>query len=463
MLTALVYISLYLYGLGRALAGKPLWGIFLYFMCFYAHAPTQWWGAYLPNLRWSLIASLVTLVAVLIHPPKEGFKFFAYRENRWLTAFFVYLLIQYPFVYSTAWHTDFVFLFLKFLVFIFLFQNCVRTPKDFRAVVIANALGGAFLAYQGFAHHNGGRLEGIGTPGMDDANLMGQHLVLLIFILGYAMLEPFRKVHILIAVCTCLVLMTLFLTESRGALISLALAGVVAAFFMPRGGKKKLMGFGVLGVIACALLMGPQIIERFQGVEKNSMGEVSDKSARSRIVIIESQIEMWKDSPIVGHGHRGTLLLSPQYIPSDYMSNIGLRASHNLVMSLLVDHGVIGLIFYFGAFVSCGLRIFSVNRDMVPNDKQLKTPDEAFLRAMIVGFSLALFSYFLGGLTSNNKKLEGDIWVFAFLPVAVHLLQRQKRQMATLVLRQKKQAQQAEQEREDKRDTTESGTAVITK
>ncbi len=58
-------------------------------------------------------------------------------------------------------------------------------------IIIANALGGAFLAYQGFAHHNGGRLEGIGTPGMDDANLMGQHLVLMIFILGYAMLEPF--------------------------------------------------------------------------------------------------------------------------------------------------------------------------------------------------------------------------------------------------------------------------------
>lgn len=435
MLTAATYLLFYCYGLFRALTGKPLWGIFIYFMCFYAHAPSQWWGNYLPNLRWSLIASIVTMIALFIYPPKEGFKFFKFRENRWLTVFFVYLLLQYPFVYSTSWHTDYVFLFFKFILFIFLFQNCVRTPKDFRGVIIANALGGAFLAYQGFAHHNGGRLEGIGTPGMDDANLMGQHLVLLIFILGYAMLEPFRKIHILIAVCTCLVLMTLFLTESRGALLSLGATGVVAAFFMPKGGRRKLVGFGVLGLIACSLLMGPQIIKRFQGVEENSMGEVSDKSARSRIVIIESQIEMWKDSPIVGHGHRGTLVLSPQYVPADYMSNIGLRASHNLVMSLLVDHGIIGAFLYFGAFISCGLRIFSVNRDFVPNDSRYKTPDEAFLRAMIVGFSLALFSYFLGGLTSNNKKLEGDVWVFAFLPVAVHLLARQKKQVVALTLK----------------------------
>ncbi len=440
MLTALLYLCLYIYGLGRALAGRPVWGVAIYFMCFYAHAPTQWWGQNLPSIRWSLIASIVTMVALFIHPPKSGFKFFAFRENRWLTAFFLYVLAQYPFVISTVWHTDYVFLLFKFILFIFLFHNCVRTVKDFRMIIIANALGGAFLAYQGFAHHNGGRLEGIGTPGMDDANLMGQHLVLMIFILGYAMLEPFRRSHILIAICVCLVLMTLFLTESRGALLSLAAAGVLAVFFIPRGSKKKLAGFGVLGVVASALLMGPQIIERFQGVEKNSMGEVSDKSARSRVVIIESQLEMWKDSPIIGHGHRGTLQLSTQYIPQEYLSNSGLRASHNLVMTLLVDHGVIGAILYFGAFISCGLRIFSTNREFVKNDSQYKTPDEAFLRAMIVGFSLALFSYFLGGLTSNNKKLEGDVWVFAFLPVAVHLLHQQKRRAVSLSLRRKKQS-----------------------
>ena len=104
------------------------------------------------------------------------------------------------------------------------------------------------------------------------------------------------------------------------------------------------------------MLAGPLIIERVNKVVKASDTEQIDKSAYSRFVIIESQWKMFKDYPLLGFGHRGTLLLSPFYVPEDYMTDTdvgGRRASHNITMSFLVDHGIIGAFLYFWLVFYC--------------------------------------------------------------------------------------------------------------
>lgn len=415
--TALFYLVVYTAGLVRALSGKPIWGLYMYFFAFYFHAPSQWWGQALPELRWSLIAAIVTLISLLINPPKEGFRFWTFRENRFLTFLAALVVAQMYFALNVNVHSEYAFLIVKFMLFIFLFQNTVRTLKDVKGIIWINMLCGCYLAYLGMSMHSGGRLEGIGTPGMESANQLGQHFSVLIFIGGYYLLGKINKWHILMAFCLAMCLMALFMTESRGVILAIGATGILALYFMPKGSKKKISVFGILAIFAASSLMGPQIIERFQGMKTDEDGEVEDASARSRVVIIESQIEMWKDSPIVGYGHAGTFLLSKEYIPEDYhASNANGRASHNIVMAMLVDHGALGAGLYFIAIFTCVWRIWKVkNKPKGMTDEQAE--EYRVVSNLTVGAALALVCFMIGGLGSNNKKLEADIWMLALVPV----------------------------------------------
>tara|TARA_Y100000310_G_scaffold271798_2_gene286438 strand:- start:1146 stop:2480 length:1335 start_codon:yes stop_codon:yes gene_type:complete len=425
-LTALFYLFVYTAGLIKALAGKPIWGIYIYFFCFYFHAPSQWWGQALPDIRWALIASFVTLISLFMYPPKEKLRFWGFRENRWLTYLAFFVVLQMAFCLNLDTHMIYVVLLLKFIFFIFLFQNTVRTMDDIKGVLYVNLFCGAYLAYLGISTHQGGRLEGIGTPGMESANQLGQHFALVILMTCYLLLEKFRWTHILIASSIALMMYALFMTESRGVIAALGVTGFVSLFFIPKGRFVKYSAFATLGIVAAALLMGPQIMERFQDMGKDKIGEGIDKSAESRVVILKSQWEMFKDSPFVGYGHRGTLLLSQKYIPEEYMTEsqgMTVRASHNVAAAFFVDHGIIGGLLYFFAIFSCGFRIFDARKSMVYlSEKEQK---EYRLHAgLLAGCILALVSFMAGGMGSNNKKLEGDIWLLALAPV-IHVRMRE--------------------------------------
>ena len=377
----------------------------------------MWWGESLPNLRWALIAAVITLIAMMIYPPKRGFRFFEYRESWMLLGLCLLVIFQLTWVINPGVHVEYVILIVKFVLLIFLIQNLLITPQDVRGFVWANLFGCAYMAYYGISMHTGGRIENFGQNNGWDSNLAAQHFCAMIILGGYLLLEKFRKSHLFVAGALAVILMGLFMTESRSAIIAIVGTGAVAFWFRPQGRTKKFMMFGVLAIIAGSMLMGPQIIERFQGMQKDSTGEIEDKSAASRFVIINAQIEMWKDSPWVGHGHRGTLLLSPYYIPEEYMTSSGgrrVRSSHNVATAFLVDHGLIGFTLYFGAIFSVWLRVFS-RKVNAPIDEQTET-ERLYSSLMLAGI-FALLVFMVCGMGSNNKKLEADVWMLALVPL----------------------------------------------
>jgi O-antigen ligase len=426
MLTLIFYLGAYTFGLVKALAGKPIWGLYAYFLCFYMHAPTQWWGQSLPNVRWALIAALITLISMFIHSSKRPIRFFEFRENWWLVALTAFVIAQTPFAKVPEWHNEYLFLLIKFLLFIFIVQNIVWTRKDVVGIVLINMFGGLYLANLGMNMHSGGRLEGIGTPGMESANQLGQHFAFLLFMGGYLLLDKIKIMHIFVAACLALIMMAMFLTESRGVLIGFAACGILAVFFIPKGSAPRFAVFGVMALVAGISLMGPQIIERFSAMQKDNVGEVADKSAGSRMVIINAQFEMFKASPLFGHGHQGTMALSQQYLPEEYLTTskgVKVRASHNVVMAFLVDHGGIGAFLYFGTVASCLWRIWSVRKRPLYVNQEMQD-EYARLSQILTGLLLGLCLLMIAGLGSNNKKLEGDIWVFALAPIVHFRMKR---------------------------------------
>lgn len=413
-MTILFYLLVYFGGLLVALSGRPLYGLYIYFFSFYFHAPSQWWGASLPEIRWSLIAAIITLGVVIVKPPERGLRFWTFKENRFLTLLAVFVCLQQFWVRYGFIHMEYLILILKFLILIFIIQNVVVSAKELRGVLMVNLIGCAYLSYYGMSMTSGGRMEGLGGNGMD-ANLIGGHFAATLCLGGYMLLERFRYTHIIVAVSLGLIMMGLFMTESRGAIIALGATGLLSIIFVPSNGKGKFFTSVILAGAASVMLMGPQIIERFEGMQTDTLGDVKDKSAESRMVIIEAQAEMWKGHPLLGYGHRGTLIQSPLFLPRDYLTEQGVRASHNLTMAMLVDHGIIGALLYFGAIFISLFKIFGYRYHLAPGEEM--SDDQRLYSNMLLGSVLALFCFILNGQGSNNKKLEADIWMLALIPL----------------------------------------------
>ena len=64
-LTALAFLMLFFGGLLLAFAIHPRFGLYTYLAVFYVHPPSRWWGDMLPDIRWSLVAAVVALLALI--------------------------------------------------------------------------------------------------------------------------------------------------------------------------------------------------------------------------------------------------------------------------------------------------------------------------------------------------------------------------------------------------------------
>ena len=62
-LTAIIFVAGYVSGLLAGLLRNPVYALYTYIAVFYLHPKHRWWGVDLPEMRWSLIAAVVTIVA----------------------------------------------------------------------------------------------------------------------------------------------------------------------------------------------------------------------------------------------------------------------------------------------------------------------------------------------------------------------------------------------------------------
>jgi len=424
-ITAIGFLASYFGCLFKAFSSRPIWGLFAYLIAFYAYPPARWWGQALPSLRWSFIAAICTLLAIYVK--QKNVNVFKYKETKLIFLFFVFLLSQYVWAIHTGIHSIYVVLVFKYLLLIVLIQNCLKSKKDVIQFIVVNGLGALYFGYLAYSH-GGGRIEGIGGPGISSSNSLGQHLAIILIVVSYLLFLNIGKKKLLVIPVILVILNTLFLTQSRGAVLALVCTGLIAMFYIPKAYKKQFIFLFLLGGIAFAILIGPQIIERFKGVQSNETGEISDSSAASRLVIIGSQIEMFKESPFLGQGHRTTLLLSPIYIPERYRTNSSKgsagqsrRSSHNFLMALLVDHGIIGSVIYLLIIYYCLTNLFAVKK-LQKAHSNVKNEDFSEYIVLLTSFCLGLCCYMIAGLFSNNKIFEVCIWLIAVIPVTKNLL-----------------------------------------
>jgi O-antigen ligase len=418
-LTAVVFVVLYFGLLVAALVKRPFFGLCAYLMAFYLHPPARWWGEALPDLRWSLTAAAVTLLAVLI---KGGrFEPFRFPETRLYAAFFAFVALQTLWAADSTYHIDFVGMAFNFLMLMYLIQSAVRDEKELTAFILVTMVGCSYFAYLGSTQSWGGRLDGVGGPSIASANQMAQHVAAMLVCGAFLLLLKGRRwwEYLVVLLLSAACLKAVLMAGSRGVYLAILVTGTVALLLPAKASSRRFYTLAILGVVGGLVVLGPTLMQRFEGVRLAQLGEAEDQSARSRVVFISAQWEMFKTAPLLGHGHKGTLVLSPAYIPPEYLTVVegkrAGRASHNYLMSLLVDHGLIG----------ATLVLLIIYRCVVPLRRLSRMPLEGEvdqLRLLLMGLMMGLICLMVAGMASDHKNSETSIWFFALIPLFLEKL-----------------------------------------
>lgn len=424
-LTAIGFLLVYVSGVLAALIRSPFFGLLTYLFTFYANPYSRWWGNDLPSLRYSMIISVVTLVSIWIHRNKclsvtegsDGKKLSWYSP--WGVKIFIlyalWMWVQVAWAISPEDHYYGATLVTKYVILFYLMYEVVDTEEKLFYFVLAHILGCAYLGWVAL-DAGGGRLEGVGGPGIAEANALGGHLNTAVLIGGVMMLvvKDFR-VKLFLLMAMPLIVNGVILTQSRGAILALIFGGIVMYYLTPKAAKMGFKLYAILAVLLFSILAHDAFLTRISTLfgSQESVGQVEEVGG-GRKYIISKQWLMFKDN-MLGVGHRGTKGLSPSYMDQGRLSG-GARSSHNVFMAILVDQGIIGITLYISLIISVGLSILKLHKSNLTDEQQM----------YIAGFGGALSSLLLAGIFTNFFRSEINIWLLSCLFIAISFIKAKK-------------------------------------
>lgn len=417
-LTALLFVFFFLSGCVAAFARHPVYGLVTYVGVFYVHPPSRWWGqGILLDVRWSLMAAAVTLIAVLIYKPKSPVASVVRSGAFWgFVALLVWIAFQSLWALDAEAHADLLTHYIKFLVVIFLFCRCIDTEQNLRLVLWAHVLGCFYLGWIAFTSHAGGRFEDFGGPGIGEANTAALQMVTGIVVAGSLFLVAVPRGKVVLLGVIPIIVNALVTTISRSGFLSAAVAGLIFNLLTPAKYRVRVRVLSLLALVLFALLTNPVYWARMDTLKHKGEEVEGVDTGAGRLLIIEAQWKMFKAHPL-GCGHMCTTTLSPSYLDASELYGGG-RASHNTFMTMLVDHGIFGGAFYIAMlfWIFWKLRIVASRL----------SGDDGFLAAVLPAVGAVLGAIIVGDLFVQYPKFEARFWFVSILMVLLQLTAQPK-------------------------------------
>jgi O-antigen ligase len=308
-------------------------------------------------------------------------------------------------------------LLLTYAVLLFLATQAFRTADDWRGFIWFIMFFGFLVSIFGILQHltfNGKlywfremRFGGIPFgPYVNRNHFAGfAELVIPIALVPLVLGKVRRERRLAVAIFALLPIVALFLSASRGGIVSFAAEmGVLALLLaLRRAGGRHVLSGGVVLLLAFMLLswLGVrQILDRFtsmQSLEVNGGKRASMRHDSWRI---------FRDHPWTGSG-LGTLpIVFPAY-ESLYDAKI-VNHAHNDYLEMLADTGLVGALccaWFLGLVFFCSL-------------KQLLVTDKSFAAALHISGLVACCGFLVHSLVDFNLHMPGNALLFFLM---VHL------------------------------------------
>jgi O-antigen ligase len=222
------------------------------------------------------------------------------------------------------------------------------------------------------------------------------------------------SIRCLAAYGTIATFVCLFLTQSRGALVSLIFMSVVTLFVLDRRVARRLAVVFVLVSLAVATLFSESLLERFGTILHLADADAGlDASVQGRLAQWIVAVKLFLDNPMLGVG-AGNFAVPFQ----DYSLDLGLmfrgghtRAAHSLYLQILAERGVLG----FGLFVA--ILIFAV-RGILRAATMAAAPDLSDIKGRYLFLGLGLSGY-LTAMVFLHDAYPRLMWTMLAIAIAL--------------------------------------------
>lgn len=395
-LTTIIWLVIVLTGFALSLAKSPFYGLLIYlFIYFLAPTPTvNWWAAAIPDFRWSLLSAAIFLISCFIHKEQlSKIRLGSIGPGKWLIAFFVLSVFISFFAVNQERSFRRCNDLFRIIIILYLIIKCIKNEQQLEYTILLILLCGFFLGYQAYnTPRYGGRLEGVGTLDTADAN--GLALLLATIIpFGFPLLFSANKyIRYSVIPCFLFIFNAIVLCNSRGAILSIAVSGLVTILLVniPKI-KIKIIVAGIICVCAFVYLADEVFWERFETITKSAQ---TDKGS-GRLTIWLEGLQMAKDYPF-GAGGDGFQVLSPYYLIN---LTDGKRSAHNTYLLVLVEQGKLGLIIFLCLNLNM-LIILKKGHKLILLKQKLNQIDDndRFLYLTNIALSAALAGHLTGAI-----------------------------------------------------------------
>ena len=399
-------------GLGSIAAlRKPMIGLFIY-VGFATLRPQGIWGWAGDLSGVSLVVGIATLVGWLLH----GCGSLKIGRGRAiviaLMVFFAWAAFSATQATDQSVAYDSLTTMAKFVMPFLIGVTILETEDHSRWMLWVIVLS---MGYVGFEMNlayltKGYNLAGDGFAGMDN-NCFGVALVSTVGP-GLALVMGAKKwwERILGSVAVALMLHTILLTFSRGALVGLLMVGVTAFILMPKR-PKYIAALAIAGILAVRFT-GPQLAERYASAFTTE--DQRDSSAESRVDLWRDCLNIALDKPLFGVGPANFSVVS-----HDLGYTEGKQA-HSVWMQTMAENGFPGVLALFGFFALAVVKLW-------PLARMKATPENRYTIAVATGIITSIVGFMVAGQFVSLAGLEIPYYTTM---VGVVLLKTAKRDVA---------------------------------
>ena len=396
-----------------AFARHPIFGLLTYVAVFYLHPPSRWWGqGILLSVRWALISALVALLATWLWQRKLHDRRMPRGLVRGILLFVGWMLVQWSWSMNPDQQLELTGLFAKYALLVWLIYRCVDSVTHLKYFLWTHVLGCFYLGWIVFTTHIGGRFEGFGGPGIQEANTGAMQLATGVFTASALLLAGKWLERAGLLVQIPFVVNGIIATVSRSATLAFVFGGLVFNLLIPRRLRWLVRALSILAVGLFVMLTSEGFWERMDTLKYGGERVEGKDTGGGRLEIIAAQWRMFEAHPF-GCGHRCTIDLSRTYLPDELLTGVQAgprgRASHNTLMTMLVEHGIPGGIFYFAM-------VWWTVRRALQLSARLRN-DDNFLALMLPAVAATLAAILIGDQFVDYLKLEVRFWFMAILMV----------------------------------------------
>lgn len=318
----------------------PVWGIYLFAAL--THIRLTQLSENIPfPIQIPIVIASLTGVLYLING-KYKTKFSKWPAEVWLFGCMVLgmSVSSIGAVYRPDLSWNFTLLFLKFTIFFLIFINMIDSQVKvewFHRVMILSA---AWLVYRCWDLRGtmGPRFENIGGDVISDANHFAAALILLF---PFVYLKTLSRNNWVVAGAAVLcfgMIMSVFITGSRGGLLGLGALAVLLTVGFKEQRKKIITVFFVIGLSAIMFTNEYQkgrLIDLFTGISENTW----DSSAQGRIKYWKTALQLFKEHKLAGIGMDNFQYYSGYMVEGKEPGEVG-HVTHSIWFEMLSGGGM---------------------------------------------------------------------------------------------------------------------------